>query len=111
MKTLIVTNDHLKLLQNFCIDWNNIEFGAPSIDPKRPYGNSNVYYDICNILGWEYNEEEDLSDELYAKCNKIHSEMEFVLQILCQNLSIKIGTYVLSTFDYSTYIKINDENL
>lgn len=35
------------------------EFGAPEVDPKRPYGNSNVYLYLAEILGIEPGVDED----------------------------------------------------
>ena len=40
------------------VDWNDCEYGAPTIDPKRPYGNSDVEHEIIAILGWEWSREE-----------------------------------------------------
>src|SRR6266568_5645220 len=38
-----VTEDHLKLLRHAYLYWEYGEgYGAPAIDPKRPYGNSDV---------------------------------------------------------------------
>jgi len=45
-----VTDEHLRLLRRACVWWDELEFGAPGIDPKRPYGNSNVFADIAEIL-------------------------------------------------------------
>jgi hypothetical protein len=36
MKTFTVTKEHLILLQNSYTSWDYCEFGAASIDPKRP---------------------------------------------------------------------------
>ena len=45
------------------VQWRDCEYGAPEINPKRPYGNSSVELDICEILGWKYDSEnEDLID-------------------------------------------------
>jgi hypothetical protein len=33
------------------ITWDDCEFGAPACDCKRPYGNSDVYGDMAEILG------------------------------------------------------------
>ena len=41
-----VTEEHLKLLRRAYVDWEDCEFGAPAIDCKRPYGNSDVIADI-----------------------------------------------------------------
>jgi len=45
-----ITREHLKLLKNMYVGWDDCEFGAPNIDPKRPYGNSDVINDIANAL-------------------------------------------------------------
>ena len=46
-----VTEDHLELLRHVHLYWDYGEgYGAPAIDPKRPYGNSDVERDIAEIL-------------------------------------------------------------
>ena len=94
----VVTEDHLKLLKHFWIDWDNTEFGAPAVDPKRPYGNSSVISDIAEILGWMdsdwWDGDQDIPSEWHVNGNKIHKEMQTVLQILVSTLSISTGTYV-----------------
>jgi hypothetical protein len=35
-----LTREHLKLARRMYIEWDNCEYGAPAINPKRPYGNS-----------------------------------------------------------------------
>jgi hypothetical protein len=50
VREFTVTDEHLRLLHRAHVFWDEAEFGAPSIDPKRPYGNSNVYGDIAEIL-------------------------------------------------------------
>ncbi len=52
-KEFTVTDDHLTLLQHMYIGWQDCEYGAPEVDPKRPYGNSGVATDIAEILEWE----------------------------------------------------------
>ena len=87
--SVTVTEAHLKLLGRLVIgydDWT--EFGAPEVDPKRPYGNSDVYSDMAEILGCT-EDETDLMDQL-------HHDLETVLQILVRNLGIEAGTYVRS---------------
>lgn len=44
------TIDHLTLLARSCWDWNGDEFGSPSMDPKRPFGNSDVEDDMAELL-------------------------------------------------------------
>ncbi len=77
-----VTPDHLKLLQRFNIFWHgNSYLGAPSVYPKKPYGNSSVLNDIATILGWVDNENTELSEEQEKQALKLHKETEIVLQI------------------------------
>ena len=108
--------EHLKLLQRFAVGWQDCEFGAPEIDPKRPYGNSDVYQDIVEILGLkkmkegiykfvlfgeeclltgedEYNIDFGDEDELCKMLSKLHKETEIALQICLVTLSFKPGIY------------------
>jgi hypothetical protein len=90
-KQFKVTDAHLKLAQRMYVRWEDCEFGAPSIDCKRPYGNSSVVSDILEILGFPIPEEvpESLSD--YA--TNLHAEMETALQIFLCTQSFSVGTY------------------
>jgi hypothetical protein len=69
------TVDHLTLLSQSCWDWNDCEFGAASMNPKRPYGNSDV--------------EDDLAEHLphlpEAERLRVHCELPAVLAWICMN--------------------------
>ncbi len=95
MQTFIVTHEHLKLLRRMWIRWEDCEYGAPTVDSKRPYGNSDVEGDIAEILGWEYGKDhwDGMPSELRNAASSIHSEMQTVLQILVVNLHIYPGKY------------------
>lgn len=85
-KTFTVTDDHYVLFRRANITWDNCEYGAPEINPKRPYGNGDVARDIHEILGWpmecnEY-EEYELDDD---RAWEIHKQMETALQIMVQH--------------------------
>ena len=86
-KTFTVKDEHIKLLKAARVRWEDCEFGAPAIDCKRPYGNSDVYGDMAEILGVPD------EPESYPELLKLHQELEIVLQILIDNLSIEVGTY------------------
>jgi len=93
-----ITKDHLNLLKEMYTGWNDMEYGAPSIDPKRPYGSSyNVEQNIAEILGWKMfedaDEEKHLSKEQYELAQKLHQETEQVLQICLCTQSFEEGTY------------------
>lgn len=82
-----VTSDHIKLSKRMYTGWNDCCFGAPSVDCKRPYGDSMVFESIAKILKI-VPEGEDHYDPFTEKQQdfmlKIHAEMETVLQIgLC----------------------------
>ena len=62
-----VTEDHLKLLRHIHLYWDYGEgYGAPAINPKRPYGDSYVERSIAEILDapdgdWEWTRRENSS--------------------------------------------------
>ena len=93
-----LTEEHIKLLSNAYVSWDDCEFGAPEIDPKRPYGNSDVLNDIAKIIGAEQKmcphcgEALDELDE--EKFNKLHKETEIALQIILYTKSFIPGKYV-----------------
>jgi hypothetical protein len=110
--------EHLKLVQRFFVQWQDDEFGAPEIDPKRPYGNSDVYQDMVSILGFKqhkddeerfdfelfkeqytirgcdkYNLDFENQSKLTAILDKLHKDLEKVLQIALVTQEFKTGTY------------------
>jgi len=91
-----LTEDHLKLIERMYVGWQECEFGAPEINPKRPYGNSYVEGDIAEILGWELEgeDEDELPEELYDQAMKIHKETMTALQIILVTKSFVPGRYV-----------------
>lgn len=114
-KVFDLTEDHMKLLDRMYIgydDWT--EFGAPEVDPKRPYGNSDVYDDIAEILGLEIGEDQwgdrEFTDAQIEYMNKRHREMETVLQILVRNAREGIwpGKYVTPEQYSSNWSRLGD---
>ena len=98
-KTFEVTDDHLILARRFYVGWNEGEFGAPTIDCKRPYGNSSVLNDIHEILTGESigmidSKRDELTEEEKQQYDKIHLEMETVLQIILATGQFKSGHYI-----------------
>lgn len=110
MKTLKVTENHIKLLKKLYIAWSEDEFGGPCIDSKRPFGNSDVISDLAEILGINLPDptEEYLKyDKIAGSLMKGYRELQDCLQILCQNLSIEIGTYECDDYDIN-WRKVNE---
>jgi hypothetical protein len=93
-----VTEEHLRLLRCARVFWYDAEFGAPSIDPKRPYGDSNVFGDIAEILDVPGSEwaDEDLSPSLDARWRFLrrHVETAIALQIALATGEFRTGHYV-----------------
>lgn len=77
-----ITEEHIKLLRSAVVSWDDCEYGAPCIDPKRPYGNSNVEGDIAELLGWEYDDDAGLTEERSAEARDLHEETALVLQVI-----------------------------
>lgn len=92
MNIFTLTKNHMKLLRLANVSWCDDETGAPSIDPKRPYGNSNVELDVAEALGWKIGEE--LTEEQFDRAWEIHQETEKALQIVLSNLPDLTGNYV-----------------
>lgn len=94
MKIFEFTEQHAKLLKNMYVGWQDCEFGAPEIDPKRPYGNSSVELDLAEILEvpiveWDVNE---IPESTLKRLNQLHKETEIALQILLKH-GYKLGKY------------------
>ena len=100
IETFTVTDQHIKLIKRMCVSWWDCEFGAPSIDCKRPYGNSDVLTDMAEILGFFDDIDPDneglietILDEQLETLLQLHGETQTVLQILIDNLSLSEGEY------------------
>ena len=85
MKTFRLTETHLKLLNHAYVSWDDGEFGAPGINCKRPYGNSDVYGDLAELLGVNRSEDERFDGSQLRDMETLHRETETALQILLLN--------------------------
>jgi hypothetical protein len=71
--------EHVTLLRAANVRWEVGETGAPAIDSKRPYGNSDVELDVARLLGWELVETrggEELTRQQDANARAVHRETE-----------------------------------
>jgi hypothetical protein len=97
-KRFTVTGDHLRLLHRAHLTWSDWEFGAPGIDPKRPYGNSDVFRDIAEILGVPDSEWTDEAEEVTPDAEwrfvRLHVETAIALQIGLATGEFRAGRYV-----------------
>lgn len=95
MTTFTLTNDHIKLIRNFYVSWQDAEGGAPEINPKRPYGNSNIVYDVHEILNGVQTEYVELTGEQETYYFNLHRETETALQIILNTGQFVPGLYAL----------------
>jgi hypothetical protein len=100
MKSFQLTKDHIKLLRSAWVGWDHGEFGAPAIDCKRPYGNSDVYHDIAEILDEPVHPDEngDLPDWFLKRADRLHQETRTALQIILATGEFKTGLYEASDY-------------
>ena len=112
MNRFKLTKAHIELLRNSCVDYYDwVEFGAPAIDPKRPYGNSDVYADIARILKIKGKKtldgDIDFTENQYILMDKLHQETAIALQIILSTGKFKIGTYVKKDeYDTRSWYKV-----
>ena len=102
-KRFTLTEDHLKLMRAIYMTWNAVEFGAPSVDPKRPYGNGNVLEDICVELGFDPIETLD-GEKVFtaaqgAYASELHASMETAIEVVLRAQSFEPGEYRASSYD------------
>ena len=99
-KTFVFTEQHRALLRRMIVGWQDCEYGAPEIDPKRPYGNSSVEQDIAEILGMELCGDDDggpcLSKHQRERCKSLHAETLIAVQIVLAHGVVLEGRYELN---------------
>lgn len=91
-----LTEQHVKLLRRAWVDWENCETGAPAIDCKRPYGNSDVPGDVAEILGWHIDDGGHARDESRERALELHRETQTALQVILATGSFEPGVYELA---------------
>ena len=108
-----MTEEHLLLLQHMFLNWNDCEFGAPAVDPKRPYGNSDVIGDIMKILGKDDEKcphcGEPLNDGMTEALNVLHRGTLTALQAALDTGAFKVGTYMKPDYGRWHYCGENGE--
>jgi len=102
-KEFEVTEDHMKLLPHLWFEYDSCtEFGAPAVDPKRPYGNSDVYDDIAEHIGIvaekdSYGDNKFTNNQMWHML-RVHKEMTTVLNIMVRNGGVEAGVYTASAY-------------
>jgi hypothetical protein len=84
------------------VGWSVCEFGAPEIDPKRPYGNSWVLGDIHEILTGE--DIDELTESQKEEYRQLHEETQTALQIILSMGKFEEGLYIRTNPYSSTWV-------
>jgi len=130
LKIFDLKEEHLKLLKETSIDWNECEFGSPQINPKRPYGNSSGVDDVAKIIGIKKNKEtieydkseekeydnkedyfyrQDWNEKTYDYLMNLHKETQIALQIVLHCKTFELGKYTKLKYGWQKWIKDEKE--
>jgi hypothetical protein len=90
--------EHIKLLKAVNVQWNYACFGAPEVDPARPYGNAgdyNIYEDMCKALDLKplFDNEGDIECSMRFTLAELHKELKTALQIVLQCQTFEPGIF------------------
>lgn len=99
--TFEITDEHLTLLRSMYVGWCGDEFGAPEIDPKRPYGNSDVVGDVVELLDWhlvDFDSNDDPAVAMSERATELHHETQTALQVVLRVGEFKSGSYVADKY-------------
>lgn len=107
-KQFHLTQDHIDLLEHARVRWSSVEYGAPAIDDKRPFGNSGrsvIEREICQILGYEPVAQE-MGREVYDEDEKqeaieTYNELDTAMRIVLRCQTFRPGLFETSD-DYGS---------
>jgi hypothetical protein len=94
-----VTGEHLRLLRHARVSWDSSEFGAPAINSKYPYDDSDAVRAIAEILDapdevWEDGRRGGLvREEAHGPFIRLHVETALALQIVLATGEFRPGLY------------------
>lgn len=109
----IILESHLKLIKNMYFYFDECSYeGAPAVDTKKPYGNSNTIGDVYEILFdeyWDEDEKGEMPEEFRNDLYRLHKETSTALQICCVTQTFKPGLYVMkNSYDSLSWEFVKD---
>jgi len=100
---------HLALFKRMYVGWNGAEFGAPSIEPKRPYGNGDVIGDMRDILNLAAvrNEDGEFSESFNEAMTRLHESMKTALQICLALQKFETGLFkITEKYNRTSWVRV-----
>lgn len=97
--------EHIKLIKelNFrtAVVTDSSDKFRPAIDEKRPFGNSGVTSNVCEIMGWYSNEDGEYSEKAINRAEMLLIELPVALEIVVSKHTFTPGEYEVS--EYGAY--------
>lgn len=97
MRRFTLRKEHIELLRHVYVEWQDCETGAPAIDPKRPYGNSDVANDVARILSLEDLSGREGDENRREQLLTLHRETATALEVVLRTGSFEPGLYMTTT--------------
>lgn len=92
-------NEHLLLMKRLSFGYSlNTEYDdlvIPTIERKRPFGNSDIVYDVCEILSYDRNEVGSFSDEKRLQAIQYIIELPIAMCVVFHYQKFDLGEYEL----------------
>jgi len=103
MERFTLTQQHTNLLRRMNVRWEDEAYdGAPTIDAKRPYGNSGVWQDVAEITGLAQAVDDEGEPHwpqgTRDQCMALHRETEKALQVCLTAGTFEPGEYVADDY-------------
>lgn len=121
--TFTITPDHLKLLKASVIKWSSeidgTLFGSAIIDPRRPYGDKDVYRSMVKILDFKLPfdtkkdfdiETDDLPYQTENRLEELHQETQIALAICLNRQSFETGQFYWPEPPAVDWVKVGDRD-
>lgn len=113
MPKFTLTEDHIKLIRSSYVNWNDDAYdGAPMVDIKRPYGNSDVVGDVYEIVSgreWDEDADGEMPEDIAENLLTVHEQTATALQIILCTGEFVAGVYETTRmYDSRSWARIED---
>jgi hypothetical protein len=101
--------EHLLLLRRANVQWEDSAYdGAPAIDLKRPYGNSDIFGDIAELLDVRpEGKTGEFTESQVSDMQRLHRETATALQIILVTGKFEPGAYrQTDRYSYTSWEKV-----